>query len=34
MEEKIGILKFSTAVIPVQAPIGIKGKMNTSRKLE
>ena len=30
----MGILKFFAADIPVQAPIGIKGKINTSRKLE
>jgi hypothetical protein len=30
----MGILKFLVAVMPVQAPFGIKGKINTSRKLE
>jgi hypothetical protein len=30
----MGILKFLVAVMPVQAPFGIKGKINTSIKLE
>jgi hypothetical protein len=34
MVEKRGILKFSAAVIPVHAPFGINGKINTSIKLE